>query len=55
MERRYAPCEIVSHNSISRQLVAPPVLGFFFSASYVSEVNIYNAVSYTRMADDLFQ
>lgn len=54
-ELSYFPGENEFHNTLPRQLVAPPELGFLFPAFDDRAANIYNALSYSRKADELHQ
>lgn len=55
LELGYVPGENEFHNVMPRQLVAPPELGFLFPAFDDRAANIYNALSYSRKADELHQ
>lgn len=54
-ELGYCPGENEFHNCAPCQIVSPPELGFLFPAFDDRTANIYNALSYTRKADQLHQ
>lgn len=55
LELGYCPGENEFHNCVPSQIVAPPELGFLFPAFDDRAANIYNALSYSRKADELHQ
>ena len=55
LELGYVPGENEFHNFMPHQLVAPPELGFLFPAFDDRAANIYNALFYSRKADELHQ
>lgn len=54
-ELSYFPGENEFHHSIAGQIVSPPELGFLFPAFDDRAANIYNALFYSRKADELHQ
>lgn len=55
LELGYCPGENEFHNCVPSQIVAPPELGFLFPAFDDRAANIYNALAYSRKADELHQ
>ena len=55
LELGYCPGENEFHNCAPSQVVAPPELGFLFPAFDDRSANIYNALAYSRKADQLHQ
>lgn len=55
MELGYCPGENEFHNCVPSQVVSPPALGFLFPAFDDRAANIYNALAYSRKADELHQ
>ncbi len=55
LELSYCPGENEFHNSLPRQLVCPPDLGFLFPAFDDRAANLYNALAYARKPDELHQ
>lgn len=55
MELGYCPGENEFHNCVPSQVVLPPALGFLFPAFDDRAANIYNALAYSRKADELHQ
>lgn len=55
IELGYFPGENEFHNSVPGQIVAAPELGFLFPAFDDRAANIYNALFYSRKADELHQ
>ena len=55
MELGFFPGENEFHSCAQGQVVAPPELGFLFPAFDDRAVNIYNALFYSRKADELHQ
>lgn len=53
LELGYCPGENEFHNCVPSQIVAPPELGFLFPAFDDRAANIYNALAYSRKADEL--
>lgn len=55
MELGYCPGENEFHNCVPSQVVSPPALGFLFPAFDDRAANVYNALAYSRKADELHQ
>ena len=55
LELGYCPGENEFHNCVPSQIVAPPELGFLFPTFDDRAANIYNALAYSRKADELHQ
>ena len=55
LELGYCPGENEFHNCVPSQIVAPPELGFLVPAFDDRAANIYNALAYSRKADELHQ
>lgn len=55
LELGYCPGENEFHNCVPSQIVAPPELGFLFPAFDNRAANLYNALAYSRKADELHQ
>lgn len=55
LELGYCPGANGFHNYMPSQIVAQPELGFLFPAFDDRAANIYNALAYTRKADELHQ
>ena len=55
LELGYCPGENEFHNCAPSQIVSPPELGFLFPAFDDRAANIYNALAYSRKADQLHQ
>lgn len=55
MELGFFPGENEFHSCAQGQVVAPPELGFLFPAFDDRAANIYNALFYSRKADELHQ
>lgn len=55
LELGYCPGENEFHNCAPCQVVSPPELGFLFPAFDARAANIYNALAYSRKADELHQ
>lgn len=53
LELGYCPGENEFHNCVPSQIVASPELGFLFPAFDDRAANIYNALAYSRKADEL--
>ena len=55
LELSYYSGENEFHNSLAKQIVSPPELGFLFPAFDNRAANIYNALFYNRKPDQLHQ
>ena len=55
LELGYCPGENEFHNCVPSQIVAVPELGFMFPAFDDRRANIYNALAYSRKAEELHQ